>query len=570
LKPKDRSIVDFEAIVVLGLALGACASPRDLDLWPVLEPRYPEQPALDYAPLSAQAHAALPLADPTTGELAGPGRIWIKGSPSVRSAELRGGAVALDPPYYAALVEAPAGRVVVDFAGEGAPISVEVHVPDAAAWNEARERFSLLAYGCFDPFAVEKGRAIVDPGSDSEDGYARLHAIRELFRDAARGDVAGFPEPDLVCGAGDQVYVEPAHDSYAAFGAAHPLSAWTVERMPRPRLDLGSFVRFLDETYRKTWSFTTLDEVLRSKPAVMIWDDHEIRDGWGSQGDEHVFVDTYYAAARDAFVQHQFRRGPRPWDAALAAPRASLHQSLALHGLPIFVFDQRSARDVRVPQVLGDAQWTAFTAWLDALDPARMPYYVLVSPLPLLYRVSNLAQLAADLDPEVRDDMLDAWSSAPNTPELDRILERMVVSWRRGLRAIVISGDMHLSAILSATVRDGERAAPAVFAYEIVASGLAGRFGGDWKFLVGREGALLDAPTRLGSAAVSMAMGLSESCPNFAGLEIDGAQAIAHVFQALPDGTVHYRVPLQWDREADDLGAMVSEGRHAPERRPAR
>jgi hypothetical protein len=67
-----------------------------------------------------------------------------------------------------------------------------------------------------------------------------------------------------------------------------------------------------------------------------------------------------------------------------------------------------------------------------------------------------------------------------------------------------------------------------------------------------------------------MAMGLSESCPNFAGLEIDGAQAIAHVFQALPDGTVHYRVPLQWDREADDLGAMVSEGRHAPERRPAR
>jgi hypothetical protein len=108
--------------------------------------------------------------------------------------------------------------------------------------------------------------------------------------------------PDLLCGSGDQVYVEPGHDVYGAWGDAHPITAWTVESRPRPRVGLTAFVAFLDEAYRRSWSFETLDEVLKTTPSVMTWDDHEIRDGWGSQGDEHVYLDTYYAAARDAFL----------------------------------------------------------------------------------------------------------------------------------------------------------------------------------------------------------------------------------------------------------------------------
>jgi hypothetical protein len=335
--------------------------------------------------------------------------------------------------------------------------------------------------------------------------------------------------------------------------------------MPRPRIGLAAFTRFLDETYRKTWSFETLDEVLRTTPSVMIWDDHEIRDGWGSQGDEHVFVDTYYAAAREAFLQHQFARGPRALTAELAAPHASLHQSFRLHGLPVFVLDQRSARDVRVPQVLGEEQWSAFSSCIAGRDPLQTPYNAIVSPQPLLYRLDNLVDLASDFDDEVRDDLHANWSSEANLPELERVLEQITIASRRGLRAFIISGDLHFSALLRASAkRDGE---PEVIAYEIVVSGLAGPLdSGGWKHTVLRDGNLLEKPLSIGGSLFSTDLGVAEASPNFGALEIAGGEAVAHLFQSLPGGPVHYRIPLQWGAGADDLKAMARAGRRELQR----
>jgi hypothetical protein len=301
----------------------------------------------------------------------------------------------------------------------------------------------------------------------------------------------------------------------------------------------------------------------------MVWDDHEIRDGWGSQGDEHVFLDTYYAAARQAFVQHQLWRGPRRWHDDLAAPRVPLYQTLTLHELPIFVLDERSARDVRVPQVLGPEQWARLREWLAALDARRSPYYVLVSPLPVLFRVADLVDLGAAFDDEVRDDLLDLWNSDVNQPELDALVAELIATSKRGLRAILVSGDIHISAILRATARPAGSPveAASVFAYEIITSGLAGALSGSWKHQLGREGAIIPEPLEIGTYTVEHALGIAQAAPNFGAIEIDGEEAIAHLFQALPEGLRHYRVPLAFGRDAGDLGEMVTRGRRELPRR---
>jgi hypothetical protein len=473
------------ALGLFGLLSAACSESIRPHVWPVLELEYPVGAEFDYAPMLAQAHAALPLANPSTGEFTGRGRVWIKGSRDLAEARLEGGeSIELEPPFYVAVVEADPGATIVEFRGASEPVRVTVDVPDARALGAPKERFGILSYGCFDPFTVIDGVTVVDPGDGTDragekrDHVSRLLAARDLFRRAALGELPDFPAADLILGAGDQVYLEGAHDSYTDYHVRHPLTAWTVEAMPKPRLGLAAFTRFVDETYRMYWSFTTLDDVFRAVPGLMMWDDHEIRDGWGSHGDEHVYVDTYYAVARAGFADHGFARGPRKWEARLEAYDAPLHQSLSLHGLPIFVLDQRSARDVRVPRVLGDEQWAAFSAWLDALDPADSDLYVVVSPLPLLYRLTNLADLAAEFDGEVRDDWLDAWSSDPNVAELDRVMTAMAAAWQRGMHAIIFSGDMHLSALLRADARRGSEEAPEVMAYELVTSGLAGRLSG--------------------------------------------------------------------------------------------
>ncbi|MBL8901193.1 MAG: alkaline phosphatase family protein [Planctomycetes bacterium] len=539
-------------------------------LWPHLEPSYPDLPDLDYLPMRGQAHAAMPLVDPETGEFTSPGRIWIKGSESVRSASVDGGAsIALDPPFYVAIAEVEPGHHEVEFGAEGVPRRAVV-VPGGAELTQERDRFSLLSYGCFDPFDIQAGRVIVEPGDGTSlpgakrEPYARLWAIRALLRDAAAGELRDLPKPSLILGAGDQIYVEPAHDRYGALGLEHPLSAWTIEAKPRPRLSLGGFVKFVDATYRAGWSFSTLDAAFRQCPSVMMWDDHEIRDGWGSQGDEHVYADTYYAAAREAFLQHQFQRGPRQRTPDMDRVDAPLYQTFRLHGLPIFVLDERSARDIGVPQVLGDEQRRAFAQWLASLDPEDSPYYVVVSPLPMLYRIGDIVGIASYFEEEIRDDLHDNWGFKPNTYELNRLMLLMVHAAERGLKAVIVSGDMHMSAILRAKTRRTSEAASRVFAYEIITSGLASKVdSGGWKYEIGREGSLTGTGIELGEHHLEFELGLAEPNPNFGALEFSGDQVTVHLIQALSEGIVHYRIPLRFGTGTPAFGEMLARARQS-------
>lgn len=43
--------------------------------------------------------------------------------------------------------------------------------------------------------------------------------------------------------------------------------------------------RFYDELYQRCWSKPDMSLMLATIPSVMMWDDHDIFDGWGSYPD---------------------------------------------------------------------------------------------------------------------------------------------------------------------------------------------------------------------------------------------------------------------------------------------
>jgi hypothetical protein len=541
--------------------LGASLVPKDL-------PRLPPPGDLDYQPSPAMAHAALPRFDAAQQRFVGSGRVWLKGSATCRGASVAGRDIILEPPYFTAVLEAPAGANEVRFKSDGgAAHEVRVVVPDAAALNTPDTPFSALFFGDFQPFVIRDDVVRVNPGDridrdDDEVGSGlpdrTLLAMRAMFERAATGRLGTFPRPAFACGVGDQVYVEGDYHSWDEHGQRHPMSAWTVDAQPRPRVALSDLPRFLDVCYRGNWSFPVFGSALQACPTVMVWDDHDIRDGWGSQGDEHVYRDTWFRGFRDAFVAHQFARGPRAVDESVTPVDAPLWQSFVMHGVPVFVLDLRTCRDIAVPQVLGDRQWQALRSWFASLDAQRQRHYVLVSSVPLFYRVAERAKIAELFTSEARDDLLDTWNSGPNEPEWRRVVDEVANAGARGLRGLIVSGDYHVNSLCRVTAA-GAGGSRETIAYELIASGLAADSYGDWKQRMAREGWFAETPIAVSGGNLHTEFRFAKACPSFGGLSFDG-DVTAFVFQVDEDGCFEQRVTLQWGAPSEPLGDAMARG----------
>lgn len=162
--------------------------------------------------------------------------------------------------------------------------------------------------------------------------------------------------------------------------------------------------RWLPET-RRDWGKgpSNLDpaDAMARIPTVMMWDDHDIFDGWGSYSPEmqHCPVfQTLMRCARQAFWVFQLQHArqdlpplqvqqkrtnvskqdpqfePIKWSAVLAGDSLALPLldnqpgfSFAHHigPLSLFVGDLRTERSRT--QVLGENSWTAMQTWLDSL-----------------------------------------------------------------------------------------------------------------------------------------------------------------------------------------------------------
>lgn len=259
----------------------------------------------------------------------------------------------------------------------------------------------------------------------------------------------------LVLG-GDQVYTDP----FFAPGR---------EDDPNVLIGLGpdEVKRRLRATYAGAWTERPgFAELLASVPNLMIWDDHDIYDGYGS-----YLVSVHGRKLVDKLTDDVFPEAARLFDLlqrrgrleGLGRSWAFAQGDLVLAGL-----DARSDRNVGNPEPLrricAPEALEAFDARVRELlarDPGRRTL-LLVLPIPLLHLRYEL--LRGPFRRTVykwlgtsTDDLLDNWSSVENLRSEDRMLD-LVAGWRNlSDRVVILSGDSHMGSAGTLELPGGRR-----------------------------------------------------------------------------------------------------------------
>jgi hypothetical protein len=277
---------------------------------------------------------------------------------------------------------------------------------------------------------------------------------------------------------GDQLYADELWHSQRL---APSIVAWselgrdekrTSPAGPRLQRELD---RFYEDLYIRRWNQEDLSWVLASVPSLMMWDDHDIFDGWGSYPADLQNCPVYqaiFAAARRYFELFQLRSTT---NTTLLNP-AGGHYSFAVYyrEYGILGLDTRSNRTERV--VLSDQNWSDVKRWLGSASGTVRTLLVL-SSIPLVYRDFRTTEAAFDLTPwqeELTDDVRDRWRSRYHEGERMKLIMNLFDFEARSgsnlVKRVILAGDVHVGCI--AVIRDHRPPGPPRLIHEVVSSGI--------------------------------------------------------------------------------------------------
>ena len=505
-------------------------------------------PTADYAGVGFHASARWMLPRDGTSTL----RVWAKGTPADVRVCVGKECMPLDAPFYTAVLEPPIQQSAwtdVAFVGAGGARTISLRPPgDGAAYYGPAKRdpsqdFSFLTYGCLQPFTTFEHGGVVYPAlagasefcvsqpADQPTLACENYQVRRLLAEystlarseaweprwgtealgaTTRGDPAYSP-PALVLGTGDQVYMDAAYGTIVPTlrrKQKHPLSLWSSADEPELLVPVARLASRIDQQYRLFWSFETVESVHRRLPALLVWDDHEIMDGWGSQGIESRFRSEYWTFRR-AFLAHQYawpggRAEMRARDDPRRSPRA-LPQTAVVHGVPVFALDTRSERGLPIEAlsdsanctevreysqnhegdrpILSSDQACQFEEWLDKIPQGG--WAVVVSSSPVFSQMAGrVSRLTSNSNSELQDDAGDSWASGDNWSQRELLVALMRNARVRGVRPVVVSGDIHRTVPIvvwdcesppedRCVQSDAANRACTVLAYEVIVTGLS-------------------------------------------------------------------------------------------------
>lgn len=255
-----------------------------------------------------------------------------------------------------------------------------------------------------------------------------------------------------------------------------------VERKARREKDPRKRVALYLGIYRKYWSDVRYRRVLCQLPAYLMWDDHDITDGWGSRedsfedGKSNVFKEDWkrmFLSAREAFQHMQAARNPPP----LSPGYEHGFDTCFRVGRSGFVLaDLRSHRNVRQGRIWKEEQLAAVERWvaserehldvlffcstvvfshghhgLEALMRSGWPYVLQFFSWLGSLRYAGLRSLVSNFHKNIgdlRDDLNDSWGAEPNRREADRVLDFLFglqnpPPGQRPLSVVVLAGDIH-------------------------------------------------------------------------------------------------------------------------------
>lgn len=204
--------------------------------------------------------------------------------------------------------------------------------------------------------------------------------------------------------------------------------------------------------------------VMSQIPSLMMWDDHDIFDGWGSYPQEQQECEVFkgiYKQAREHFriFQLQAKDDADLGEGVLLAKHGFTY-AYHIGNVAILALDMRSERTQ--DQVMSLETWNRVQDWMyeelteksnpdGSLERSACKHLLVVSSIPIVYVNSNMLEAAFGLLPgqqDLEDDFKDQWLSRTHQEERLRLIHRLLkFSKESGCRVTIISGDVHVAAL---------------------------------------------------------------------------------------------------------------------------
>ncbi len=274
---------------------------------------------------------------------------------------------------------------------------------------------------------------------------------------------------------GDQLYADELWESRRA----PSIAAWSeldrkqrIKRAAGPRLH-GQLDRFYEDLYLRHWNQEEMSLMMASIPSIMMWDDHDIFDGWGSYPRDLQTCPVYkavFGAARKYFELFQIRSNANT--ALLNGGSGHYSFGIRFRGYGILGLDNRSNRTDKV--VMNAQNWSDVKNWLSA-NSGRHRTLLVLSAVPVVYRDFGRSETILELTPweeELSDDIRDQWRSKHHEGERMRLIMNLLNFRTRSQpsdgKTVILSVDVHVGCL--DVIRDQRNPLATRRIYQVVSS----------------------------------------------------------------------------------------------------
>lgn len=364
---------------------------------------------------------------------------------------------------------AAAGRAhVYGIRAGGAALADPRGLSEWAFWVPGTSEEPRIAYASCNGFSSGDMKAKLD------EPFGLWRRMKDEHQDAARGPFA------LLLMGGDQIY---ADEIWQSRSRAPTIVEWSElgwdEKVAFPvSNDLPAELdRFYESLYLRHWDQPEMAFMMASVPSIMMWDDHDIFDGWGSYPKELHECPVYqaiFAAARRHFELFQLRSIK---NTALLNP-AGGHYSFVVKFRQYTILGLDNRSDRTEDAVMSAQNWRDVKAWLaKAGKPAaKLDTLLVLSGIPVIYRNYTTTEGAFDVTPwqeELTDDIRDQWRSRHHEGERMKLIMNLLslrLSKGAALKRVILSGDVHIGCV--GIIRDNREAGAPRSIYQVISSAI--------------------------------------------------------------------------------------------------
>ena len=304
----------------------------------------------------------------------------------------------------------------------------EAFYPFQTITSTAPDEFSFALVSCHAPFKYS--------GDEQTTMWRRL--LQEFDNRTANNSPIAF-----LLSIGDQIYAdEKDHfweqspwEKCLALDNADPQTPQTRQNLYR-------------ETYQRYWELNPLRQLFARYPQYMIWDDHDITNGWGSDfSHKNPSEQQTFAAAQAVYRQFQHSHNPMNPD----DPNA-LYYGFHIGAAAFLVMDLRGERQswANPPQLFSTAQRNWIQQFISQCQSTKTLFVVTSVPLFHLGPLWTWIPVS---------DVTDQWSDEHNKVER-RLILKYLFDWLEASperRVVILGGDVHIGTSSNATCNTSNR-----------------------------------------------------------------------------------------------------------------